>query len=203
MGLRGRLAVLHPIRQGARIFLDNYRSSLTFWISNLLAGGFWILTSYTGINWLALVALSLHFLPMLPHYLIYGPFSIDLDYTPMTGGDGQREPDLRARQAGEAILSNGMVSIHFRVNISNRLDGFSLRFSAPEDLDVELRDIPLAEHVYDRDEQILSATNIKNWEFTVVLDIYALSTQSGENYPLEIVDNSNNRTIETIDIIAH
>lgn len=202
MEFRGRSNDLLPTWQGVRIFLDDYRGSLTFWTSNLLGIGFWILTNYTGISPLALVALSLHFLPMLPYYHIYGPFAISMDYTPMTDGDGQREPDLRAMKAGEALLSDGKASIHVRVNISTRLDEFSLQFSTPEDLDVELRDIPMAEHVYDRDERIFSATNISNWEFTVVLDIYALSTQSGEKYPLTIVDTLNNQPIETIDIIA-
>lgn len=202
MGPPEHLALPRISLQGAKIFLDEYRGSLTFWTSNLLGGAFWILSSITGFIPFSLVALSLHFLPTIPFYAIYGPFGITLNYTPMTTVDGQREPDLRAMEAGEATLTNGIVSLYFRVNLSKRLNEFSLKFSAPDDLDVQLRDIPRAEHVYNRDERILSSSDISNREFDVVLDVYGDSAKVNENYPLEVVDELSQRTIERIDIIA-
>lgn len=201
MGLRD-LGGVSSFAQDLTILFDEYWRSTTSDVSNSLATIFWISSGLTGIPWLPVAALILHIVPPIPYYIVYGPFGIEFDYTPMMIEDGRLVPDIRAKQDQEAVLYNDEVTIRARVSISDRIDEFSIKFDAPRDLEVELRDIPMSEHVYDRDDKILSATNINNREFNLVIDVYGEDANRGENYPLKIRDMMNNRNIETIDIIS-
>lgn len=155
-----------------------------------------------GLQSLAVVAVLLHVVPPIPYYLKFGPFGIRFDYTPTKLENGRRVPDKRAEQADEALLINSETSIYARINISKRLESFSLQFCAPDEVDVQLRDVPLTEHFYNQEDRILSAPNIFTHNFNIVLDIYGDNTKPGEEYPLHIVDESNNRTIKTVKIIS-
>jgi hypothetical protein len=192
---------LHFYVKSTRVFLEDYRESLTLWASSLLGGANWILFSLTGCMPFVIAALGLHFVPMIPYYFIYRPFGIYIKFIPMANIDGEKRPDLRAGAADEAILDNKSVSIYLRVIISDHLEEFSLEFSTPDELVVELRDIPMTEHVLDRENNILSASNITNREFTVILDVYDVSSSSNEAYSLKVIEEIYQRIIKTINII--
>ncbi|MFC7028540.1 hypothetical protein ACFQH8_16145 [Halomicroarcula sp. GCM10025710] len=134
----------------------------------------------------------------------YRPFGIQIDLTPIAAVDGEKEPDKVAESRGEAILRSGECEIRGGVVVSERLDSFTIQFDVPDDIRVELRDIPCAEQMYDPEKKILRADDVSVYRFSIVLLVYFEEYVAGQTYeyPLKIRDGNGGKPIQSIDLVT-
>ncbi|WP_157884804.1 hypothetical protein [Halorubrum aethiopicum] len=146
----------------------------------------------------------MYVVPAVGYYLAYRPFGIQIDLTPIATVEGGKEPDKVAESRGEAILSSGECELQGGVTISERLDDFTLQFDVPDDIRVELRDIPCAEQEYDPEKNILWADNVSVYRFSIVLLVYSDEYVEGQTYeyPLKIRDGEGGKPIQSIDLVT-
>lgn len=187
-----------------RPFLNDYKASILAWGSGIIGTILWISSSIFGSTTIAATAGAIHIVPALGYYLAYRPFGIEIDLTPMVNGESTTAPDKVAEGRGEAILREGKCEIHGGVNISEKLDSFEIQFEVPDDLRLELLDIPCEEHTFDRDSNTLAASEVTVRRFSFVVFVYLVGEEDGmtHEFPLRIRDEANDRTIETIDIVT-
>ncbi|MBX0287538.1 hypothetical protein EGH22_14490 [Halomicroarcula sp. F28] len=192
---------LSRIATWIQVFLKDYLSSLPFKITGPVGTVFWILS---GISepLLAIIALLIHTCPPVIYYLQYRPFGIRINSTPTKLNGGNREPDKIAEKHGAAKLANGQCTIHLLCDISDYLDEFSIRFSTPEEIEIELRDIPCRSHIYDRKKCVLQGKDIEKYNFSIVLEVYDESGSQVREYPLRIYNERSGRVIEEITLKA-
>ena len=177
---------------------DEYKSSTVAHFSTSVATVCWILSGISSNILFAVIAILLHVVPPVVYYDQYGPFGIEINYTPTKKSENGTIPDKVSERKNEAILNEGSGQLFASVSISKRLSGFSIRFSAPS----ELLDIPRDEHTYDRRNNVLIGTNIDQRSFSIVLAIIVEDpTTRRQEYPLEIIDDQSDRTIEKITLI--
>ena len=184
------------------LLFDDYKNSTTAYVTTTSATIPWIgfgVTSHVGF---AIVAVLLHLVPPVVYYQLYGPFGIEINYTPTKESEDGRIPDKVSERKNEALLFNGEGSIFANIVISERLENFAIQFSSPSEISIELLDVPRDEHTYNRDENVLSGSKITQHRFSVVLNILVENpTPRRREYPLELVDLSTERTIESITLI--
>lgn len=184
------------------LLFDNYKNSTTAYVTTTSATIPWIgfgLSSYVGF---ATVAILLHVVPPIAYYQLYGPFGIEINYTPTKESEDGRIPDKVSERKDEALLFDGEGSIFANIVISDRLEEFSIQFSSPSEISVELLDVPRDEHTYNREENALNGSNITQHKFSVVLNIVVENpTPRRREYPLELIDLSTGRIIESITLI--
>ncbi|MWG34617.1 hypothetical protein [Halomarina oriensis] len=203
MGGQERFNVSH-YKAEIRPFLSEYKSSIIAYASGVVGTLLWILSAIFGQTIIAGLAVAAYVLPLLAFYLAYGPFGIEVGLTPMTTGDGGKVPDKVAESRGEVILRDGECEIQGAIAISEKLDSFDIQFHAPDDVIVELQDIPCAEHTYDPESGTLSASSVTVRRFSIVLFVYLVGEVDGttHEFPLKIKDAKNNWTIKSVDIIT-
>jgi hypothetical protein len=156
-------------------------------------------TSHIGF---AIVAVLLHVVPLIFYYQLYGPFGIEINYTPTKESEDGRIPDKVSERKNEALLFDGEGSIFANVVVSERLEDFAIQFSSPSEISVELLDVPRREHTYNRDANVLKGSNITQHKFSAVLKIVVENqTPRRQEYPLEIIDVYTGRKIESITLI--
>lgn len=150
----------------------------------------------------AIFAVLLHIVPPIVYFQIFGPFGIEINYTPTKKSEDGRIPDKVSERKNEALLFNGKGSIFANVIISGRLEDFAIQFSSPSEISVELLDVPRNEHTYNRDENILIGSKITQYKFSIVLNIAVENpTPRRREYPLEIIDLATGKPIEKITLI--
>ena len=184
------------------LLFDDYKNSTTAYVSTTSATIPWIgfgVTSHLGF---ALLAVLLHIVPPVFYYTLYGPFGIEVNYTPTKESEGSRIPDKISERKNEALLFDGEGRLFANIVISKRLDNFEIQFSSLSEVSVELLDIPRDEHTYNRKENILKGENIKQNEFSIVLNVVVKGAASRRReYPLKIIDLSTEKVIENITLI--
>ena len=187
-----------------RPFFADYKSSILAWGSGIVGTVLWIASSIFGSTAILVTAGAVYIVPAVGYYFAYRPFGINIDLTPMVNGESPVVPDKVAEGRGEAVLRGGECEIHGGVNISEKLDSFEIQFSVPDDLRVELIDIPCKEHQYERESNTLSVSTISVRRFSFVLLVYLVGEEDGmtHEFPLRIQDKMNDRTIETIDVVT-
>lgn len=192
------------IRKHIHPALANYLSSVTFKTTGLFGTVFWILSSIFSSTLLQVAAVSIYIIPAVAYYFRFRPFGIEISYTPTVEKDGELTADKVAEERGEAHLRNGECVITFLVDISDYKDDFDLEFRTTDEICVELRDIPLEEHSFNRDPLALSATNITARRFQLVTDVFLAqgTTAPTSEYPLKVVDASSGRCIRDIKLVA-
>lgn len=197
------LSVAH-LRAEFRPFLSEYKSSILAWGSGLLGTVLWIASSVLSSTPVAVSAAGMYIVPAVGYYLAYRPFGIQIDFTPITTVDGEKEPDKVAESRGEAILRSGECELRGGVTISERLDSFAIQFDVPDEIRVELRDIPCAEHKYDFEENILCTDNVSVYRFSIVLLVYLEGNPDGQTneYPLKIRDGEGGKPVQSIDLVT-
>jgi hypothetical protein len=202
--MRGRRRSIGRYTAEFRPFLAEYKSSILAWSSGIVGTLLWISSSIFGSTAIAATAGAVHIVPAVGYYLAYRPFGIEADLTPMVNGGSSAAPDKVAESRGEAILREGECEIHGGVSISGKRDSFEIRFEVPDDLRLELLDIPCEEHRFDRDSNTLSASSVTVRRFSFVVYVYLVGEEDGmtHEYPLRIRDRANDRAIETIDIVT-
>lgn len=195
--------VFDHLNNSARPFINEYKSSLTVFVSTTIATIFWITSSILGSTVIATLALASHIIPAIVYYYRYKPFGIQIEYTPTAVENGVRKVDKQAESRGEAVLRNGQCTIHGLVTLSKTLNSFSLQFDSPTEIAVELRDIPRLEHKYEPDKGVLFCNDVSEFEFTFILNVFLL-TESNlpiDDYPLRIIDNQSEKVLTTIRIV--
>jgi len=197
--LRSWKAILY---KNFSLLFDNYKISTTAYVTTTSATIPWIgfgVTSHIGF---AVAAVLLHVVPPIIYHQRYGPFGIEVNYTPTKESEDGKIPDKVSEQKNEALLFDGEGSIFATIIVSERLENFAIQFSSPSEISVELLDIPRDEHTYDKDENVLKGSNITQHKFSLVLNIVVKNpTPRRREYPLELIDFSNGRTIENITLI--
>lgn len=184
------------------LLFDNYKNSTTAYVTTTSATIPWIGFGVTSQFGFAIAAVLLHVVPPIFYYQLYGPFGIEINYTPTKEGENGRIPDKVSERKNEALLFDGEGSIFANVIISERLEDFAIQFSSPSEISVELLDVPRDEHSYDRGENVLKGSNITQHRFSVVLNIVVANpTPRRREYPLELIDISSGRTIESITLV--
>lgn len=187
-----------------RPFLAVYKSSILAWSSGIIGTLLWILSSVFGSTIIAATAGAIHVVPAVGYYLAYRPFGVVIDLTPMVNGESSAAPDKVAEGRGEAILREGKCEIHGGMSISEKRDSFKIQFEVPDDLRLELLDIPCEEHTFDRDSHTLAASEVTVRRFSFVVFVYLVGDGDGmtHEFPFRIRDEANGRTIEAIDIVT-
>lgn len=185
-------------------FLDEYKSSVLAWGSGIVGTVLWIASSIFGSTTIAAAAGATYFVPALGYYLAYRPFGIRVDLTPMVTGETTPTPDKVAEERGEAILRDGKCEIHGGVTISEKVDSFALQFDTPDDIRVELLDIPCEEHDFDRDSNTLVASpvSVRRFSFVILVFLVGEDQETTCEFPLRVRDEWNDRTITSIDVIT-
>jgi hypothetical protein len=192
------------IRAEFRPFLAEYKSSILAWGSGILGTVLWIASSVLSSSPIAISAAGMYIIPALGYYLAYRPFGIQIDLTPIATVDGEKEPDKVAESRGEAILRSGKCELRGGVTISERLDSFTIQFDVPDDIYIELRDIPCAEQEYDPEKNILRANDVSVYRFSIVLLVYCEEYVDGQTqeYPLKIQDGEGGKPIQSMDLVS-
>lgn len=187
-----------------RPFLADYKSSILAWGSGILGTVLWISSSIFGSTPIAAIAGAMYIVPAVGYFLAFRPFGIGVDLTPMVNGESTSAPDKVAEGRGEAILREGECEIHGGVKISGTVNSFELRFDVPDDLRVELLDIPCQEHNWDRESMTLAAPTVTVRRFSFVVFVYLEGEENGmtQEFPLRICDKVNGRLIESIDVVT-
>ncbi|MFC7251106.1 hypothetical protein ACFQJ5_14825 [Halomicroarcula sp. GCM10025324] len=200
---RDFLSIAH-LRAEFRPFLSEYKSSILAWGSGILGTVLWIASSVLSSTPVAISAAGMYIAPAVGYYLAYRPFGIQIDLTPIAAVDGEKEPDKVAESRGEAILRSGECEIRGGVVVSERLDSFTIQFDVPDDIRVELRDIPCAEQMYDPEKKILRADDVSVYRFSIVLLVYFEEYVAGQTYeyPLKIRDGNGGKPIQSIDLVT-
>lgn len=184
------------------ILFDEYKESTTAFVTTTFATLPWILFGVTGQLTFATLAVLLHIVPPVVYYKAYGPFGIHIDYTPTKFSEVGQEPDKISERKGEAVLTDGRGTLFLNVEVSKRMNEFSMKFSTPEEISVELRDIPRKEQDYDRAANVLSCDNITQREFSMVLEIFVQNqADRRREYPFEIIDEQSGKAIIDITLI--
>ncbi|WP_254809724.1 hypothetical protein [Natronosalvus amylolyticus] len=197
------LSIAH-LRAEFRPFLSEYKSSILAWGSGILGTVLWIASSVLSSTPVAVSAAGMYVVPVIGYYLAYRPFGIQIDLTPIATVEGEKEPDKVAESRGEAILRSGECELRGGVTISERLDDFAIQFDVPDDIRVELRDIPCAEQEYDPEKNILRADNVSVYRFSIVLLVYSDEYVEGQTYeyPLKIRDGEGGKPVQSIDLVT-
>lgn len=197
------LSIAH-LRAEFRPFLSEYKSSILAWGSGILGTVLWIASSVLSSTPVAISAAGMYIVPAIGYYLAYRPFGIQIDLTPIATVEGEKEPDKVAESRGEAILRSGDCEIRGGVTISERLDSFAIQFDVPDDIRVELRDIPCAEQEYDPEKSILCADDVSVYRFSIVLFVYFEEYTEGQTYeyPLKIRDGEGGKPVQSIDLVT-
>lgn len=192
------------LRAEFRPFLSEYKSSILAWGSGILGTVLWIASSVLGSTPVAVSAAGMYVVPAVGYYLAYRPFGIQIDLTPIATVEGEKEPDKVAESRGEAILRSGECELRGGVTISEQLDDFAIQFDVPDDIRVELRDIPCVEQEYDPEKNILSADDVSVYRFSIVLLVYFEEHVDGQTYeyPLHIRDGDGGKPVQSIDLVT-
>lgn len=192
------LAHLSSIFKYFKLFWESYLPTTEFKITGPVGTILWILSSIWRAE-VAIAALLVHIGPLVLHYIQNRPFGIQFSYTPVRSEGGN--PDLISADKDQAILENGSCVLVGKVDLRESLSSFSLRFESSQGITVELRDIPEREHVYQKDENILSAEEIESYQFQLVFNIYDnLQNKTSRGF-LEIVDQQSGNLILSIELI--
>jgi|AntDeeMetagen285_2_1112576.scaffolds.fasta_scaffold02496_5 hypothetical protein len=202
--MAGELLSIAHLRAEFRPFLSEYKSSILAWGSGLLGTILWIASSVLSSTPVAVSAAGMYIVPAVGYYVAYRPFGIQIDLTPITTVDGEKEPDKVAESRDEAILREGECELRGGVTISERLNSFIIQFSVPDDIRIELRDIPCSEHDYDAEKNILRADDVSVYRFSIVLLVYFEEYVDGQTYeyPLKIRDGEDGKSIQSIDLVT-
>lgn len=196
------LSKFSALKQSAALLFDDYKQSTTAFITNTGATIPWIAFGLTNQPLFAGLAVGLHIVPPILYNTLFGPFGISINYTPTKQSEDGREPDKASERKNEALLTNGEGVIFVNVDISDRLDGFNIGFSAPAEVEIELRDIPRREHAYHREERRLECQKMSQNQFTMVLQIWVSEPATRRReYPLEFIDENSKKKIKEITII--
>ncbi len=184
-------------------FLREYKSTPLAWASNLFATICWITSSTLPEPNLKIAALSLHIVPLLGYYKLKSPFGIDFSYTPTVMNNGERRPDKTSEDNDEAIVEGGRSVLHCHFKISRARDSFEIEFDTPEEVHVELRDIPLTEHQYRPDIPVLTCTDVSEYKFECIVDVFVHDKNGGRSdYTLRVTDGESDRPLKQIDLIS-
>lgn len=184
------------------LLFDDYKSSTTAYVSTTFATIPWIGFGVTSRIGFALFAVLLHVVPPIVYYNRYGPFGIEINYTPTKESEDGRIPDKVSEKKHETLLFDGKGRIFANVIISERLEDFAIQFSSPSEIAVELLDVPRDEHTYKRDQNVLKGSDITQHEFSMVLNIVVEHpTPRRREYPLKMIDLTTGKTIENITLI--
>jgi hypothetical protein len=192
------------LRAEFRPFLSEYKSSILAWGSGILGTVLWIASSVLSSTPVAVSAAGMYIVPAAGYYLAYRPFGVQIDLTPIAAVDGGKEPDKVAESRGEAILRGGECELRGGVTISERRDSFAIQFDVPDDVRVELRDIPCAEHDHDPEKNVLRADDVSVYRFSIVLLVYLEGHVDGQTYeyPLKIRDGEDGKPVQSIDLVT-
>lgn len=197
------LTIVH-LRAEFRPFLSKYKSSILAWGSGVIGTVLWIASSVLSSTPIAVSAAGMYVIPAVGYYLAYRPFGVQIDLTPIGTVDGEKEPDKVAESRGEAILRDGKCEIRGGITISEQLDSFAIQFDVPNDIRVELRDIPCREHDYDHKGNVLRADDVSVYRFSIVLLVYLEEHVDGQTYeyPLKIRDAEGGKTVQSMDLVT-
>lgn len=104
----------------------------------------------------------------------------------------------------KATRRSGECELRGDVTNSERLDDFALQFDVPDDVRVELRDIPCAEQEYDQEKNIQWADNVSVYRFSIVLLVYSVEhvEERTYEYPLKIRDGEGGKSVQSIDLVT-
>lgn len=189
-------------RRNIPLLFDEYKSSTTAWVTGTFSTIPWILFGVTGRHVFAIIALLVLLIPPIIYYNVYGPFGIEIDYTPTRRSENGRIPDKLSERKNEVLLTEGTGSIFAYVKISERLDNFGLQFYSTSDISVELIDVPHEEHTYDREDNILTGTDITQYKFSIGLIISVQNpVERRKDYTLQLREIPSKRTIEEITVV--